>query len=130
MKSNIFKFLFVLSLLSFLSVGCGVKDILGLGDDNGIDQEYIGNTYSGKIDSNKSGTMSATITVNSDGSFTLYLGSSYTKFEASNIKNNGNGQYSGIQGVYSFSLEFTSSSVYVSLYNFSDTESIKGTLVR
>ncbi len=97
MKIKFFKFLFVLSVLSFLSVGCNVKDIFSTDEQHsGISKDYIGN-YSGKIDSNQSGTLDGSIAVNDDGSFTFYLGNNNVKFETSNIKSDGNAKYRALR---------------------------------
>ena len=123
MKRNIFKLLFILLTLSLFSVSCSMKDLTG--SDEGIEKEYRGNRYAGNL----SDGSKAEIYINSDGSFDLNW-NGQVKVEAKNIISLGNGKYSASQGSTAFDLQFSTSSVDVTVLFYYDGKQLSGTLTK
>lgn len=127
MKSNIFKLLFILLILSLISLSCSMLDVTG--SDNGIEKEYRGNRYSGNLTDDEGQSSKAEIVINSDGSFDLNLNGTVT-IEAKNIINQGNGKYSASQGTSGFELQFSNTSLGVIIVYYDNGKKLSGTLTK
>ncbi|CRF31858.1 Conserved hypothetical secreted protein [Brachyspira suanatina] len=126
-KRNIFKLLFILLTLSLFSLSCSMLDVTG--SDEGIEKEYRGNRYSGDL-IDESGVLSkAEISINSDGSFDLNLNGT-VRIEAKNIISLGNGKYTASQGTSGFDLQFSSTSLDVTIVYYDNGKQLSGTLTK
>ena len=127
MKTNIFKLLFILLILSLFSVSCSMLDVTG--SDEGIEKEYRGNRYSGDLIDESGVSSKAEISINSDGSFDLNLNGTVT-IETKNIISLGDGKYSASQGTSGFELQFDSTSLGLTIVYYDNGNKLSGTLTK
>ncbi len=108
-------FLFALLFSVFAAVSCSHNET-----GSGIEDKYRNTKYSGSI-----GGTPSTLMVDSFGN--VILGDTY--YQASNIRNEGNGKYSSISGDNIITLEFTKLLVYVVIEQSNGVKRV-GTLLK